>query len=99
MFVIENILIVGGSSGLGLELAKIYSVLGHNVFITGRKNPEITKLNFFYFSITQNMDELIKQINEILSKIEKINMLIYAAGFNQEGQIDKLHDNQILRND
>ena len=37
-------LIVGGSSGLGLELAKIYNALGHAVFITGRKDPEIENI-------------------------------------------------------
>jgi short-subunit dehydrogenase len=46
--------------------------------------------------ITQNADDLIKWINGTLAKIEKINTLIYAAGYYQEGQIDKLNDDQIL---
>jgi NAD(P)-dependent dehydrogenase (short-subunit alcohol dehydrogenase family) len=93
---LKNILIVGGTSGLGLEMAKIYKGLGHTVFITGRKNPNIRNLHFFYLPITQNADDLIKWINGTLAQIEKINTLIYAAGYYQEGQIDKLNDNQIL---
>ena len=42
----ENILIIGGTSGLGLELAKQYCALGHKVFITGRKDPKIPDLQF-----------------------------------------------------
>ncbi|MCP4403348.1 MAG: SDR family oxidoreductase [bacterium] len=93
---LKNILIIGGTSGLGLELAKIYSTLGHTVSITGRKNPNIPNLKFHYLSVTENVDDLIKQINETLIKIETVNTLIYVAGYHQESQIDELHDNQIL---
>lgn len=93
---LKNILIIGGTSGLGLELARIYSLQGHTVFVTGRKNPNIPNLQFFNLPITQDSDDLIKQINNLLLKIKRINTLIYAAGFYQEGRIDTLDDKQIL---
>lgn len=92
---LKNILIVGGTSGLGLELAKIYSSLGHTVFIVGRKNPNIANVKFINFSITDNLNETIYQIDNLLSQIEKINTVIYTTGFYQEGRIDTLSDSQI----
>ncbi|MFA6197680.1 MAG: SDR family oxidoreductase [Patescibacteria group bacterium] len=92
---LKNILIVGGTSGLGLELTKIYSSLGHTVTIAGRKNPNLTNVRFVSFSITSHLEETIKQIDELLSQIEKVNTLIYTAGFYQSGHVDELSDTQI----
>jgi len=94
--VLKNILIIGGTSGLGLELAKIYDALGHTVFITGRKDPNIHNLHFFKLSIDQNNQNLVTQIDELIRNIDKINTLIYVAGYYQEGKIDQLNDKEIL---
>lgn len=94
---LKNFLIVGGSSGLGLELAKIYNELGHAVFITDRKDPKIGNIKFFRLDITDNAEDVIRQIDEVVSKLEKVNTLIWAAGFYQEGYIDKLKDKEILK--
>lgn len=93
---IKNILIVGGTSGLGLELAKLYSEAGHNVFITGRKDPKKENLKFIHFPIDSHLENLNKKIDELLSKTEKINTIIYVAGYYQEGCIDSLKDDEIL---
>lgn len=92
---LKNILIIGGTSGLGLELAKIYSSLGHTVFIAGRKNPNIANIKFINFSITSDLNETTRHVDNLLSQIKKINTVIYTAGFYQEGRIDTLSDNQI----
>jgi len=94
---LKNILIVGGTSGLGLELAKMYSSLGHTVFIAGRKNPNIPNIQFFHFSITENLIKTIKEIEKLLSQTKNINTLIYASGFYQSGHIDTLDDSQIIQ--
>jgi short-subunit dehydrogenase len=93
---LKNILIIGGTSGLGLELAKIYSTLGHTIFITVRKNPGIPNLRFFHLSIDQSNQNLVSQIDELIQNIDKINTLIYVAGYYQEGRIDQLNDREIL---
>lgn len=93
---LKNILIVGGTSGLGLELAKLYSALGHTIYITGRKDPKIPNLQFLHFSISHDTNDVVSQIDNLVSKLDKINTLIYVAGFYQKGQIDKLNDEQIL---
>ena len=93
---LKNILIVGGTSGLGLKLAEMYAILGHTVFVTGRKNPQQSNLNFVPFSIDENSGKLIEEIDQLITKLPKINTLIYTAGFYQGGRIDTLNDKQIL---
>lgn len=93
---LKNILIVGGTSGLGLKLAEMYAILGHTVFVTGRKNPQQTNLKFVSFSIEANSEKLIEEIDQLISSLPQINTLIYTAGFYQEGRIDTLNDKQIL---
>lgn len=94
---LKNILIVGGTSGLGLELAKSYNSLGHTVYVAGRKNPNIEGIKSLSFSITDDCFDLNQQIDQLLAKIGKINTLIYTAGFYQEGHIDQLSNDQILQ--
>ena len=94
--VIKNILIVGGTSGLGLGLAKRYSELGHIISVAGRKDPQIDGLEFLSFSIDSDTQKLSSSIEDLLSQLSKVNTLIYAAGYYQEGHIDELTDNQIL---
>ena len=86
----KNILIVGGSSGLGLELTKAYLALGATVFITGRKDPKLEGARFYYLAIEESVEKLIDDINSLLTNFDKINTLIYAAGFYQEGQLDSI---------
>jgi uncharacterized oxidoreductase len=39
----KTALITGGGSGIGLELAKIYSECGYNILIIGRNGEKLTK--------------------------------------------------------
>jgi short-subunit dehydrogenase len=92
---LKNILIVGGTSGLGLELARIYSSLGHVIYIAGRKNPNLENIKYIQFSITNDLEKTISEVDNLYSNLEKINTLIYTAGFFQSGHIDELSDNQL----
>lgn len=92
----KNILIVGGSSGLGLELAKQYADLGHTVVITGRKDPQVPKLQFRFFSIDAQTSELPARVEHLASQLPPINTFVYAAGYYQEGRIDQLSPRDIV---
>lgn len=87
----KTALIVGGTSGLGLEMAKLLSS-SYDVFIVGRKDPEkdmrFLKLDIFSNSLGTDMDNL-------LESAPTVNLLVYAAGFYQEGKIDELSDSDI----
>lgn len=68
---LKNFLIIGGTSGLSLELAKQYTALGHTVFVTGRKNPKIDIIHFIPFTITSNIQETIQEINTMVQIYQK----------------------------
>lgn len=88
----KNILIVGGSSGVGLELARHYVEDGHTVCVTGRQKPVLPGAQFESFSITADADKLGHDIDTLLTRFTSINTLIYAAGFRQRGLINELDD-------
>jgi NAD(P)-dependent dehydrogenase (short-subunit alcohol dehydrogenase family) len=87
-------LIVGGTSGLGLELAKKFKGQ-FDVFITGRNNPNIDGLTFLSFDI-KGVESLAADVEEVLRRTGDIDLFIYAAGFYQEGTIADLSDEDIL---
>ena len=92
----KNILIVGGSSGLGFALAKRYRAQGHTVFITGRKDPHAPELHFCAFAITEQTEPLGAELDALLALTGPIDLLVYAAGYYQEGTLDQLSDSEIL---
>jgi len=88
-----NSLIVGGTSGLGLELARNMSTEGSQVFVTGRKDPNVDFAEYKEFDLS--VGNLPKRIGEFVTKLPTINTLVYAAGFYQEGRITDLTDEQV----
>lgn len=93
----KNILIIGGTSGVGLELARHYVDDGQAVCITGRQNPELQGAQFKHFNISADSNQLVLDIDHLLTQFAGINTLIYAAGFRQRGHIDDLTDADILQ--
>lgn len=88
----KNILIVGGTSGVGLELARHYTAEGHNVCVTGRKRPDLQGVTFHELSITHDPIRLAQDIDRVLGRFESVHTLVYSAGFLQRGHIDVLSD-------
>lgn len=90
----KNILIVGGSSGVGLELAEHYVAEGHTVCITGRSNPQILEAKFYPLDI--GADRMSAQVDALLDGFSDIHTVIYAAGFLQRGTIETLDDAALI---
>lgn len=88
----KNILIVGGSSGVGLKLAEHYVAEGHHVCITGRKDPNLTGAQFHAFAITDRGEDLAREADALVAAFPAVNTLVYAAGYLQRGHIDDLDD-------
>lgn len=87
-----NTLIVGGSSGLGLALAKEFADQGDKVIVTGRTKPAVDFVSFKKLDLSAAPAASIKQLVDDLPKIER---LVYAAGFYQDGRVTDLSDHQI----
>lgn len=96
-------LIIGGTSGLGLELAHIFACTYDRVFVTGRSMKNLldnsTKRrgnkNISFRSSCITKDSNVNDLNRLLSDLPKIDLLIYAAGFRQRAPIDELSDDDI----
>jgi NAD(P)-dependent dehydrogenase (short-subunit alcohol dehydrogenase family) len=84
----KRIVVIGGSSGLGLELAKRAQATGAEVHITGREDPQVDELAFH--RLVLDTGDVLKQFNELYSAIGHVDTLVVAAGFFQEGRVDDL---------
>lgn len=87
-------LVIGGTSGLGLEIAKLFKNRGEQVIVTGRTNPNIRGISFQKFELAMGQS-LAKEISELVSVLPKIDRLVYAAGFYQEGDITELSEKDV----
>ena len=88
-------LIVGGTSGLGLALAKEFADAGDKVIATGRTDPPVDYLEFKKIDFSQ--PNVAENVNKIVSELPPIERLVYAAGFWQSGSITELSDEDIER--
>jgi NAD(P)-dependent dehydrogenase (short-subunit alcohol dehydrogenase family) len=87
---LANMLVIGGTSGLGLEIAKL--AVGYNrVIITGRTDPKIERLEFkpLYINSAFNFRGVIKKI---VAECSPIDTVVYAAGFYQKNYIEDLKE-------
>lgn len=88
-----NTLVVGGTSGLGLELARDLHAAGSEVYVTGRRELDEPGLHYEQFDLTA--PDLPKRIGELVMQLPEINTLVYAAGYFQEGRVTDLTEQEI----
>ena len=78
----KNIIITGTSSGIGLELVKIYSKNGYNVISLSRSDlpaKGLVGVEHINFDISKK-ESLLNLINLVKNKYKKIDILINNAG-------------------
>lgn len=85
-------LIIGGTSGLGLALAKLLAA-NHEVYVSGRREVDIDGI--WFFELELNSDSLAEKLDEVVDSLPTIDLLVYAAGFYQEGTLAELSDADI----
>lgn len=88
-----NCLIIGGSSGLGLALARKLTA-EYDVHVTGRRDPGDRFIQFISLDLSES-DGLRERVQEAVHHVWRVDLLIYAAGFYQEGTITELSTEQI----
>ncbi len=95
---LNTTLIIGGTSGLGLALATLLNTKKNfEIYITGRKKPDDQQMKFIYLDIDQYSDQLPATIDNVISCLPRIDLLVYSAGFYQEDTIKHLADSEIRR--
>ena len=78
----KNIIITGTSSGIGLELVKIYSENGYKVISLSRSDlpaKGLTGVEHMNFDISKK-ESLVNLVNLVKNKYKKIDILINNAG-------------------
>jgi NAD(P)-dependent dehydrogenase (short-subunit alcohol dehydrogenase family) len=91
----KTVLIIGGTSGLGLAFARTLRANGSMVFVTGRENPTQKDLNFLDLDVGDDVGKLTADLDRIVDAVPHIDLLIYSAGFFQQGTIAQLSDSAI----
>ncbi|QSB25352.1 SDR family NAD(P)-dependent oxidoreductase [Flavobacterium sp. CLA17] len=82
----NTVLITGGSTGIGLELARLLSALGNKVIITGRDKIELHRISRIHKNIETlycdltSEDDVEKMILKIHSKFPQLNVFINNSG-------------------
>src|SRR5882672_7505725 len=83
----QKIIIIGATSGIGRELARIYAGEGHLVGVTGRRHDLLysLQLEFPNHIVTECFDvttpQNIAHLESLIQKLDGLDLLIYNAGY------------------
>ena len=85
----KKIIIIGATSGIGRELARLYAGAGHLVGATGRRHELLYSLQVEYpnnietecFDATGR--DMTDHLRSLVQKLEGLDMLIYNAGWGE----------------
>ena len=81
-------LVIGGTSGLGLELAKLLKDNHDEVVITGRTDPKQEGLKFAQLNIDSEQ-EFSLPLQWVVDDNAPFETVVYNPGFYQEGRISE----------
>ncbi|NMC41789.1 MAG: SDR family NAD(P)-dependent oxidoreductase [Bacteroidales bacterium] len=76
----KNILITGGTSGLGLELAKLFTAKGDNVKVTGRNGASVADRESFIYADFADLMSVREAVNTLISNGFSPDIIINNAG-------------------
>jgi short-subunit dehydrogenase len=83
----QKVIIIGATSGIGRELARLYAAAGHLVGVTGRRQELLYTLRLEYPNhiITEcfdaTADDSLTHLESLCSKLGGLDLLIYNAGW------------------
>jgi len=91
----QNIVITGCSTGIGLATAKYLKEQGYKVYPTVKSEKDLTTLYAMGFENVMKLDvrekdEITKVINSVLNKDGKIDIWFNNAGFGQAGALEDI---------
>ena len=90
----NNILITGCSTGIGLETALVLKQNGYKVYASAREQSDVTKLenlglNVFKIDVT-NKDDITNALKAIMQNDKKLDAVFNNAGFGQPGAVEDI---------
>lgn len=91
----KNVLVVGGTRGLGYELAKLFAQT-NRVIVTGRTAPTIYDKDIEFRELELDFESTHSFLS-FAEKLPHIETLVIAAGYAQFGGLGSLHRTDILQ--
>lgn len=89
----KKVIVVGGTSGLGLEVGKLFFEKGAMVYATGQSQKNLPAgLHFLPFRVTEHPARLSEDLDEIVADLPPMDIFVHAAGFFEKGHLDDLSD-------
>src|SRR5579872_2254582 len=85
----DRIIIIGATSGIGRELARLYAGAGHFVGATGRRQELLYSLQLEYPNqlVTECFDvtgpDVTAHLTALVKKLGGLDLLIYNAGWGE----------------
>lgn len=96
--------ITGGGSGIGRSLACAYAAEGHTVVVSGRREQALNETEAFFPEQIVTMvcdvtdDDMVgRVVTDIISRFERLDVVIANAGFGQSGWVHKVEMSQWRR--
>ena len=86
---INKVVIIGASSGIGLELAKLYAQAGCRVGITGRRKELLANFqqqfpsNVFTECFDVTAPGITAHLQSLIDQLGGLDILVYSAGFGE----------------
>jgi 3-oxoacyl-[acyl-carrier protein] reductase len=91
----KNILIAGGSKGLGYEIVKEFSNM-NNLFVFSRKRRNLNKnINFFSVDLSKEKNTL-NAFKALKKKTKKIDLIIFCVGSGKPNSKNELSKKAIM---
>ena len=90
----DRTLVVGGTSGLGSNLASRLYSLGHNVVVTGRGNHK-SSFQSYMLNVRHDNVQLAFELDRLVDELPEISTLIYSAACGEQGLISEHADEDI----
>lgn len=88
--------IMGGTSGLGLELARDMHIDGEEVYVTGSgRHVPTADEDLHYSELDLTGADLPHRIGRFALSLPRVDTLVYAAGYFQDGTVTELDDTGI----
>jgi short-subunit dehydrogenase len=88
----QKVIVIGASSGIGLELTKLFTKNGYLVGITGRrcalleKTAEEFPSNVFVECFDVRSNQNILHLESLIKKLNGLDLLIYNSGYGEVSQ-------------
>jgi len=94
---VKTVLITGGSSGIGLATAKLFTERGFRVFNLDIAKPlEASKTEFIQCDLA-SCAQIQAAITQLMAQISRLDVVVYSAGVHLSANIEQTSEQDFLR--